>query len=104
MFHRGQTNADLFPEGERIHGDRTRALGTPGGGPWDAVVAPCGFRSDIVRASASRLADRVRHYTFISSISVYADPYPPNLDESGPVAQLPADVEDEDDINTYGAR
>jgi 2'-hydroxyisoflavone reductase len=104
MFHRGQTNADLFPEAERIHGDRAKDLDKLAGRTWDAVVDTCGFRSDIVRASASKLAKSVGHYTFISSISVYADPYPPHPDESAPVAQLPAGVEDEDDINTYGAR
>jgi 2'-hydroxyisoflavone reductase len=104
MFHRGQTNADLFPEAERIHGDRTKDLDKLDGGTWDAVVDTCGFRSDIVRRSAERLADRVGHYTFISSISVYADPYPPHPDETAPLAQLPAGVEDEDDIGTYGAR
>jgi len=104
MFHRGLTNADLFPEAERIHGDRTKDLDKLGGRTWDAVVDTCGFRSDVVRDSARRLSQRVGHYTFISSISVYADPMPAHADESAPLAMLPAGVEDEDDISTYGAR
>jgi 2'-hydroxyisoflavone reductase len=104
MFHRGQTNADLLPEAERVHGDRSRDLDKLDGRVWDAVVDTCGFRSDIVRASAARLEARVGHYTFISSISVFADPMPANAGESAPLAKLPGDIEDEDDITTYGAR
>ena len=104
LFHRGQTNDDLFPAAERIHGDRTKDLDTLDGKSWDAVVDTCGFRSDVVRASVRRLRDRIEHYTFISSISVYADPYPPHPSESAPLAQLPDGVEDEDNVETYGAR
>jgi 2'-hydroxyisoflavone reductase len=104
LFHRGQTLPGLFPGAEEIHGDRATDLDRLDGRSWDAVVDTCGFRSDIVRASAERLRDRVGHYTFISSLSVLADPVVAGVDENGPLATLPADVEDEDDVETYGAR
>ena len=104
LFHRGQTLPGLFPKAEEIRGDRATDLDRLDGGSWDAVVDTCGFRSDIVRASAERLRDRVGHYTFISSLSVLADPISAGADETAPLAQLSAGVEDEDDIETYGAR
>ena len=104
IFHRGQTLPGLFPRAEEIRGDRATDLARLDGRRWDAVVDTCGFRSDIVRASVERLRDRVGHYTFISSLSVLADPIPAHAGETAPLAVLPAGVEDEDDIETYGAR
>jgi len=104
LFHRGQTYPDLFPEAERIRGDRTKDLNKLEGRTWDAVVDTCGFHSTVVRDSVRTLAPRVKHYTFISSISVFKDPMPAGADESAPLAELPAGIENEDDISTYGAR
>jgi 2'-hydroxyisoflavone reductase len=52
---------------------------------WDAVIdtwsgAPCA-----VSDSAAMLADRVAHYCYVSSRSVYRWPIPNDLDETGPV-------------------
>lgn len=104
IFHRGRTLPGLFPRAEEIHGDRVTDLAKLDGRMWDAVVDTCGFRSDVVRASVERLRDRVGHYTFISSLSALADPIPDHADETAPLAVLPTGVEDEDDIETYGAR
>ncbi len=53
------------------------------GRTWDAVIDTSGFVPRIVRASAELLAAAgVKHYTFISSISVYAKNDQPNKDES----------------------
>ena len=42
----------------------------------------------VVGASAELLAGSVGHYVFVSSISVYAPPTEPGLDESAPVIEL----------------
>ena len=38
LFHRGKTNADLFPDVEKLHGDRSVDLSTLQGRAWDAVI------------------------------------------------------------------
>jgi 2'-hydroxyisoflavone reductase len=72
LFNRGTTGADLYPELERIVGDRDGGLDGLRGRDWDAVVDTSGYVPRIVRASASLLASAVGHYVFVSSISVYA--------------------------------
>lgn len=73
LFNRAQTNPSLFPDVERLHGDRDGDLSALEGRSWDAAVDTCGYFPRVVRASAELLADAVGHYTFVSTISVYAD-------------------------------
>ena len=76
LFHRGRTYADDFPRARHLLGDRDGGLDALGSETWDAVIDTCGFVPRLVRAAAARLHDRVGLYTFISSVSVYADPLP----------------------------
>jgi 2'-hydroxyisoflavone reductase len=73
LFNRGQHNADLYPDLEKLRGDRDGGLDVLKGRTWDAVVDTCGYVPRLVRDSASLLADAVDHYTFISTLSVYRD-------------------------------
>src|SRR4051812_22162937 len=73
LFNRGQSNPDLFPEVETLRGDRHRDLHALQGRRWDAVIDTCGYASTQVRAVADLLAASVERYTFISSVSAYAD-------------------------------
>jgi 2'-hydroxyisoflavone reductase len=75
LFTRGQTNAELFPEAERLRGDRTdpEALTLLASREWDAVVDTSGHLPKVVSASAEALRDSVGRYLFVSSISAYAD-------------------------------
>jgi 2'-hydroxyisoflavone reductase len=74
IFHRGETNRGLFGDRvEEVLGDRDGGLGALESGRWDAVVDTSGYFPRIVGASAKLLAGRADHYTFVSSISVYAD-------------------------------
>ena len=73
LFHRGQTNPELFPDSEHVLGDRDGGLGALGTGKWDAVIDTCGYYPRLVRDSARLLRDRVGRYVFVSSVSVYAD-------------------------------
>jgi 2'-hydroxyisoflavone reductase len=75
LFTRGETNPDLFPEVEKLRGDRAdpRALDVLNGRTWDAVIDTSGYFPDGVRAAAEALRDTVGRYLFVSSISAYAD-------------------------------
>ncbi len=86
-FTRGQTNPELFPEAEHLHGDRDGGLDSLRGRDWDGVVDTSGYVPRIVRQSAELLRDAVERYVFVSSISVYDDFSEP-VTESTPVAQL----------------
>ena len=71
LFNRGRTNTDLFPQAERLQGNRDGDLSALEGRTWDAVFDPSGYVPRVVRASAEALAESVGHYTFVSSGSVY---------------------------------
>ena len=96
LFNRGRTNAGLFPDVERLRGDRDSDLAALEGRSWDAVLDPSGYAPRAVRASCALLKDAVAHYTFISSINVYAERTQPGLVESDALAELPAGASSED--------
>jgi 2'-hydroxyisoflavone reductase len=92
LFNRGQTRPELFPEVERLHGDRDGNLDAVRGREFDAVVDTSGYVPRIVRQTIEALGD-VGHYTFVSSISVYADASTPP-DESSARAVLKEPTEE----------
>lgn len=104
LFNRGETNPELFPEAERLHGDRTADLGALRGREWDAVIDPSGFVPAVVRDSAELLRGSVGHYLFVSSVSAYASLAGPN-DEESPLAELGEMPDDRllEDFSNYGA-
>src|SRR3954470_8977575 len=87
IFTRGQTNPDLFPEAERLRGDRDGDLGTLAGRSWDAVIDPSCYVPRIARQSGALLCDSVGRHVFVSTVSVYGDSSKP-IDESTPVDEL----------------
>ena len=103
LFNRGETNPELFPEAEKLRGDRTKDLDVLGGREWDAAIDTAGYVPAVVRASAEALNDAVAHYLFVSSISVYASHASAN-DEESPVAELGDLPEDAltEDYSNYG--
>ena len=92
FFNRGHTNPSLYPEVERLVGDRAGDLASLRARAWDAVLDTCGYVPDVVRASAVALAGAAT-YCFVSSVSVYADQSVPAAEESavGSLGELPAD-------------
>ena len=77
LFNQGLSGPRLFPDVERLVGDRDGDLSALRGRRWAAAIDPCGYVPRLVRASASLLADAVDHYAFVSSISVYSEPTAP---------------------------
>jgi len=88
LFNRGRRNPHLFPQIEKLRGDRDGDLSALRGRRFDAVIDPSGYRPEQVRAVIGVLGSAIAHYTFISSISVYRD-FPPHrsFDEDAPLAQ-----------------
>jgi 2'-hydroxyisoflavone reductase len=61
----------LPPAVDARHGDRATADGLAAldGGEWDVCIDTCGFVPRVVGLGAARLAGRVGHYVFVSSLS-----------------------------------
>jgi 2'-hydroxyisoflavone reductase len=88
LFNRGRTEPELFPEVEKLHGDRAGDLSALAGRTWDACLDTSGFLPGVVRRSSELLRDHVGHYTFVSSISVFSDFSRAGMDEDAPVSAL----------------
>lgn len=89
FFHRGETNPDLFPQAERIFGDRTMDLANLGDRTWDVVIDTIGYHPEHVEDSVGYLEDRTDRYVFISSAAVYEPTTRPGIDEDAPVQTEP---------------
>jgi 2'-hydroxyisoflavone reductase len=100
FFNRGTTNAELYPEVERIVGDRGGDLAGLRGHSWDAVIDTSGYLPGAVRASSEALAD-CGLYCFVSSVSVYAD-FSGTNHEDGALAELGDLPDDVVTDETYG--
>ena len=93
LFNRGKTNPQLFPELEKLRGDRDpkkgEGLKALEGRKFDAVFDDTGYYPRHVKASAELLAPNVAHYVYISSISVYARNDIEGMDETGEIGTMP---------------
>jgi len=73
LFNRGRTNPHLYPDLEKLVGDRLEGHDALQGGEWDVVVDTSAYFPSVVAGAAAVLGDSVKQYINISSISVYAD-------------------------------
>ena len=101
LFNRGQTHPALFPEAEKLRGDRNGQLDSLRGRSWDAVIDDSGFVPRHVRLSAQLLAPHVRRYVYISSISAYASFAKP-IDERSPLGTIDDESTEKVSDTTYG--
>lgn len=92
LFNRGKTRPELFPDVEKLHGDRDplkgEGLKALEGRSFDAVLDTSGYYPRMVRASAELLAPHSGQYIFISSGSAYAKNDTPGADETAETATL----------------
>ncbi|WP_106394000.1 NAD-dependent epimerase/dehydratase family protein [Enhygromyxa salina] len=73
LFNRGKTNPHLFPELDKLRGDRrTGDLAALEGRRFDAVIDTSGYIPEHVSAAATLLATSGQ-YLFVSSVSAYRD-------------------------------
>ena len=103
LFNRGQTRPHLFPEVEKLRGDRLSDLSALTGRRWDAVVDTSGYVPRAVAAAAERLRETVDRYVFISTISVYGDFSAARIDEASPLRDAGDPAAEEMTPETYGA-
>ncbi len=98
LFNRGKTNADLFPEVEKLRGDRDPNVGDGlkalEGRKFDAIIDDSGHVTRHVKASCAALADEHAFAVFVSSLSAYASHDAVGVDEDQPLAPLLAPSED----------
>ena len=97
-FNRGSDHGFSFPEVETLHGTRCSDMKALEGQKWDAIIDTCGYLPKVVEASSKILAQTTKHYTFISTISVYENFNQHSIAEDSPVARL----KDRDQSETYG--
>lgn len=95
LFNRGTTNAELFPDLEKLRGDRNGDLVSieeqvAAGRQWDAVIDNTASIPAWVTASAGLLAPAAKTYLYTSSISAYADHSIPGADETAPLGTITA--------------
>lgn len=102
LFNRGQSNPGLFPDVENLVGDRDGGLDALHGRTWDAVIDTCGYVPRLVGDSARLLTNAVGRYTFISTISVYADLSQPGIIESSPLGTIADETVETITGETYG--
>lgn len=102
LFNRGKTNPGAVPGIELIRGDRDGRLEGLRGRRWDMAFDFSGHVPRVVGLSARLLEEAVDHYTFISSISVYADFSRKRMKEDAEVLEL-LDPDTEDVGQYYGA-
>jgi nucleoside-diphosphate-sugar epimerase len=101
LFNRGKTHPKLFPDVEKLRGDRDGKLDALNGRAWDAVVDTSGYVPRIVKQSVELLAPKVGHYLFVSTMSVYANEDKVDADETAEVQTLD-DPATEDVSKAYG--
>ena len=98
LFNRGKTNSHLFPDVERIKGDRNDDISAlekavADGRRWDVVIDNTASIPRWVSESAGLLSGAADLYLYTSSISAYADSSVPGADETAAVGQISAEDE-----------
>jgi len=100
LFNRGRTNPHLFPEVEKLQGDRAVPdYSALDGREWDAVIDNSANVASWVQDASAVLKDRVGRYLFVSSISAHTDNSIIGQTEDGPVFTR----EDYDEVIASGA-
>ncbi len=98
LFNRGKTNSHLFPDVERLKGDRNDDISAlekavAEGRRWDVVIDNTASIPRWVSESAGLLSGAADLYLYTSSISAYADSSVPGADETAAVGQISAEDE-----------
>ncbi len=103
LFNRG-SHTEVFPGISLIQGDRNKPedLAKLQGQSWDAVIDTCAYIPRQVRELLERIASSTKHYTLISTISVYANQTLALQDERAELARLADESIEEVTGESYG--
>ena len=101
LFNRGKTRPELFPEVEKLRGDRKGKLEVLKHRTWDAVIDTTSYVPRLTRLSAETLKGSVKQYLLVSSISVFPEDVKPGADETAPVQRM-SDPTNEEVPKNYG--
>jgi 2'-hydroxyisoflavone reductase len=103
VFNRGQT-ADRLPASvERLRGDRgDLGMTLPADREWDSCIDLSGYLPAHVHASVRTLQGRVKHYVFVSTVSVYPEGTNTPVLEDAPLRTAAEDAVTEITEETYG--
>jgi 2'-hydroxyisoflavone reductase len=85
LFNRGRTNTHLFPDVEKLVGDRNDDLTALGGRRWDAVIDNSGYTPQQVALSVDTLKNACDQYLFTSTRAVYHEFTSVVMDEDAPL-------------------
>ena len=85
LFNRGRSNTHLFPDVEKLVGDRNNDLSALEGRRWDAVIDNSGYTPQQVELSVNLLKDACDQYLFTSTRAVYHEYRSAVMDENAPV-------------------
>ncbi len=103
LFNRGKTNPNMFPDLEKIKGDRnTDDIKQLAGRKWDVVIDTSAYYPRSVNLAMSALKDNIQQYLLVSTISVYADWSKVGMDETAPVGTLDDPTTETITGTTYG--
>jgi 2'-hydroxyisoflavone reductase len=96
VINRNRTRPDFFKtqgQVEQLVGDLNADMSALQGRTFDAVLDIPTTAPYWVRNVAQYMKGRTKHYTFISTLSVYADNATAGADETVPTLPMPADVD-----------
>ncbi|MFH0947358.1 MAG: epimerase [Planctomycetota bacterium] len=89
LFNRGKSNPHLYPDLEKLVGDRdTGDLDALAEGEWDLVVDTSCYLPSHAEEAAAMVGDRIGQYVMISTCSVYADGDQYLVDENAPLGEI----------------
>ncbi|MEO6445574.1 MAG: NAD-dependent epimerase/dehydratase family protein [Gemmatimonadaceae bacterium] len=102
LFNRGKTNPGIFPDIEKLQGDRAvNDYASLKGRQWDVVIDNPTTFPRWVREAAAVLKGNARQFLFVSTISVYEKNDTPGADETAAVATT-TEPQAEDGRRLYG--
>ncbi len=92
LFNRGITNPNLYPNLEKLKGNRIiekedlKAL--EGSRKWDIVIDTWTADPRMIRRTGEILKSRIKKYVFVSSIAVYKDKTVEGINETSPLHEV----------------
>lgn len=103
LFNRGTQEILFESKVETLQGNRDGNLDALKNRRWDAVIDTSGHLPRLVDESSKILMNATKHYTFISTIGVYANFHSQDIAENYPLAKLEDETNEEINEKTYGA-